>query len=163
MKGQAVAGAAILATLLLAIPRPYAVRCDVQLQPVTRRFVAAPFDAKLEESLVSPGDVVSQGNVLARIDGQEIRWELEGLQAEASRAAKRHDSALAAGKIAESQLARLEMERLDLRIQLLQHRVQNLQIKSPVDGIVVSGDLEKAEGAPLKSGRRCLRLPPWTG
>ena len=51
------------AALLLALPRPYSVRCDVQLQPVQRRFVAAPFDATLDKSLVSPGDLVSRNEI----------------------------------------------------------------------------------------------------
>jgi multidrug resistance efflux pump len=52
------------------------------------------------------------------------------------------------------------MERLELQIQLLEHRVKNLAIRSPIDGVVVSGDLERAEGAPLTIGQTLFEIAP---
>ena len=43
---------------------------------------------------------------------------------------------------------------------MLDHRAENLEIKSPVDGIVVSGDLERAEGAPLTIGQTLFEIAP---
>ena len=37
---------------------------------------AAPYDGALEKSLVKPGDLVSEGQVLARMDEREISLEL---------------------------------------------------------------------------------------
>jgi biotin carboxyl carrier protein len=152
--------AVILVLAALVIPVPYKIGCDCQIQPVTRRFVAAPYDATLEKSLVAPGDVVSRGDVLARIDEREIRWELAGLVADYHRAGKQRDAAMASHNVVEAQLAKLEMERLELKIRLLEHRVENLEIKSPIDGIVISGDLEKAEGAPLAVGQTLFEIGP---
>ncbi len=145
---------------MLCISAPYRISADAQIQPVTRRFVAAPFAGTLESTLVSPGDVVSQGDVLARIDVRELQWELDGLLAEYHRATKTRDSALASGQVAEAQLAKLEMERLELRMQILEHRIRHLEIKSPIDGVVVSGDLAKAEGAPLAIGQSLFEIAP---
>jgi len=145
---------------MLTVPMPYRIGCDAQIQPVTRRFVAAPFDATLEKTLVAPGDVVSAGDVLARIDGREIRWELDGLVAEYNRIAKKRDSALVGHQVAEAQLAKLEMERIQLRAQLLEDRIEHLDIRSPIEGIVVSGDLEKAEGVPLDKGQTLFEIAP---
>ncbi|MCA8998754.1 MAG: hypothetical protein KDA80_17270, partial [Planctomycetaceae bacterium] len=50
-------GAIGMLTLMLMIPCPYWVACDCEVQPVHRRFLAAPFDSKLQESFVEPGDV----------------------------------------------------------------------------------------------------------
>ena len=49
---------------ILAMPIPTFVRCDCELQPVTRRYVPAPYDGILNEVLVKPGDVVKNGQVL---------------------------------------------------------------------------------------------------
>lgn len=145
---------------ILCIPAPYRISADAQVQPVTRRFVATPFAGALDSALVSPGDVVSKGDVLARIDGREIQWELDGLLAEYHRATKTRDSALANDQVAEAQLAKLEMERIELRTRLLEHRIRHLEIKSPIDGVVVSGDLAKVEGAPLSVGQSLFEIAP---
>lgn len=159
-QGKTIMVAVCLITVVLAIPMSYRISCDCQLQPVVRRFVAAPFDGRLEKAEVTPGDVVTDSEVLARMDGREIRWELAGLRAEHKQAIKQREAALAGNKVAEAQLAQLETQRLQLKIQLLEHRSDHLEIKSPLAGIVVSGDLEKAEGAPLDIGQTMFEIAP---
>lgn len=155
--------AALFVGLLLAamaIPLPHKIRCDCQIEPVTRRFVAAPYEGTLESALVKPGYLVKQGEVVARMDGREIRLKRASVVADRSRAEKERDAAQAAHKYSEAQIARLEMERLDLELELLDHRAANLEIKSPVSGIVASGDLERAQGAPLTIGQTLFEVAP---
>jgi multidrug efflux pump subunit AcrA (membrane-fusion protein) len=57
-------------------------------------------------------------------------------------------------------MARLEMERLTLKIQLLEDQVNNLEIKSPLRGVVVSGDPEKIEGARMAMGQTIAEIAP---
>ncbi len=159
-RGIALCLAAFAGLLLLAVPWPYHVTSQCQVQPVTRRFIVAPYDGTLEKSLVAPGDVVHAGDVLARMDEQEVRWELSSLQADRARAEKERDAAMAGHRTSGAQLAELETQRLDVEIQLLQHRIENLAIRSPIDGIVVAGDLEKAEGAPLTIGQTLFEVAP---
>jgi len=154
-----VAGACLLAAVL-AVPWPYKIGSECRIEPVTRRMIAAPFEGRLEKSLVAPGDVVAPGQVVARMDGREIRWERAGLEAELNSASKKRDSALAIQNAAAAQLAKLDMERLELKIRLLDHRAENLEIKSPIGGIVTSGDLEKAEGAPVTTGATLFEIAP---
>src|SRR5581483_4853647 len=89
------ATAAAIASLVLAVPLEYRISCSFTLEPVSRRFVAAPFEGIFEKSLVKPGDMVQRGQLLARMDGREVRWELAGLDADRSRADKSRDSNLA--------------------------------------------------------------------
>ena len=89
-----------IAAAAMFLPVPYRVGCECQIQPVTRRVVAAPFAGTLEKSLVKPGDIVRRGGVLGRMDGREIRWELAGLIADQSRAAKSRDVNMADNKVA---------------------------------------------------------------
>jgi hypothetical protein len=145
---------------LLAVPVPYHVKCACQIQPVTRRFVVAPYDGTLEKCLVEPGDFVHDGDVLARMDEREIRWELAGLKAELARSEKDRDTAMAGKKTSAAQSAELESRRLNLQQELLEHRLNNLSIRSPLDGMVVAGDLEKAEGAPLETGQSLFEVAP---
>ena len=155
----AVVSACFLLALLL-FPVPYKIRCDCHVQPIVRRFVAAPYDGKLEKTFVEPGDEVRLGDVVAKLDGRELRWELAGLEAEFGAARKRRESAMAVDDIADAQQAAYEMERFALKMDLIRDRLKNLEVRSPLTGIVISGDLRKAEGAPLAIGQTLFQIAP---
>jgi len=150
---------AILAALLL-VPVPLRVKCGCQLEPVARRFVAAPFDGPLEQTFVEPGDVVAQDQLLARMDGRDIRWELAGARADVQRVAKEHAGHVATHESGKAEVARHEVDRLQLRTQLLEARDQDLDVRSPIDGIVVTGDLREVEGMPLQKGQVLFEVAP---
>ncbi|MGI9518916.1 MAG: efflux RND transporter periplasmic adaptor subunit, partial [Pirellulaceae bacterium] len=152
--------AALLALLILCIPMRYKIPCDCQLQLTRRRFVAAPYEGVLDKTLVSSGDVVTAGQLLAQMDARQLRMQLSGLTADLESERKRRDSALARGNVAESQIARSEMARLESEVQLLNDRLQNTEIRSPIAGVVVSGDLDKAEGAPMETGQNLFEVGP---
>ncbi|MCX7419843.1 MAG: efflux RND transporter periplasmic adaptor subunit [Planctomycetia bacterium] len=159
-RSKGIVGLSALAAVAMAVPVPYGVNCDCELQPVTRRFVAAPFEGALERALVEVGDTVAEGEVLAQMDGKEVRWELAGNAAEYERAAKERDAHLADQKFGEAQLAKLQMERLSLTTKLLDHRSENLEVRSPIAGIVVSGELKRAEGVRLSMGQTLFEVAP---
>ena len=152
--------AASIVAIALSMPVPYRIACDCEIQPVLRRFVAAPYDGILERGLVKNGEIVAKNQLLAQLDGRNLRIELAGLQAELGGAKKRRDAALAGGDIAQSQIARSETERLEAKVSLLEQRTLNLEVRSPIDGIIVSGDLEKVEGAPLEMGQTLFEVAP---
>ena len=107
-----------------------------------------------------PGDVVSTNMLLARMDDREIRWEIAGLQADLSRATNERDSHLADHKMGDAEIARHEMARLKNRSELLSYRNDNLDLRSPIDGIVVSGDHRDEEGIPLSTGDTMFEIAP---
>ena len=152
----------IVCVLLAALffPVHYKIRCDCRLEPVSRRFVAAPYDGILEKALVMPGATVSEGDVLARMDGREIRWDLAGITAERDRAIKQRDAAFANRRFAAAEVAKLDVDRFELKIKLQEQRQRNLEIKSPIDGIVTVGDLDRAQGAPVSCGETLFEIAP---
>ena len=157
---RALAAIAIVVLATLCLPVKYRVSCSCELQPTTRRYIAAPYDGKLADAMVSPGDVVAADQLLATLDGHEIQWELDGVRVDHDKARKAHDTALAKHKVADAQLARLEMDRLELQRRLLESRLEQLEIKTPVAGIVLSGDLERTEGAPVTVGQTLFEIAP---
>jgi biotin carboxyl carrier protein len=139
---------------------PYRIGCDCVIEPVKKRYVVAPFAGVFEKSLVRPGNVVEANQRLAQMDGRELRMELAGVVADYHRARKSRDVNVAAGKTAAAQIDALEMQCQDQKRQLLESRIKNLDIKSPEAGIVVTGDLERSEGAPVTAGQALYEIAP---
>lgn len=145
---------------LLMLPLPYKVRTDIELQPVKRRFVAVPFDGSLDSAFVRPGDTVQQGDLLASIDPREIEYQLASIRAELKRADHEKKGLMAVHDFAGSKIAALESERLRLETDLLIFQRDNLEIRSPISGVVVSGDLKQSEGMPMSRGDSLFEIAP---
>jgi len=149
-----------LVTAVMLLPLHYEVDCDAELQPVSRRFVAAPFEGTLRECRVRPGEYVQKDTLLAVMDEREIEYELAGLVADISRARTEQNTHRSGHEYSDAKIAAHEVERLRQRSELLEYRSENLELRSPIDGIVVSGDLKDSEGVPLKTGDSLFEIAP---
>jgi len=125
----------------------------------TQRVVQAPFDGFLGEvpEGVEPGYEVAEGGLLARLRTEEIEQELirakERLLAHETEADDAR-AAVAAGeeKQAELQIAEAKARGVRAEIRLLEERLRDARITSPIAGKVVTGDLHRLIGAPVKKG-----------
>jgi len=147
--------AAVVAIALIAVaawPVSYRVKAPCELQAVARRTVSAPFDATLLRSLVESGQQLKQDQLMAELDGREIQFRLADVLAEHARAIKKADTALSAGQVAEHQMARLEAEGFAQEIKVLEYQQKHLEIRAPIVGLVLGGDLERAQGMALRMG-----------
>ncbi|MBL8819120.1 MAG: efflux RND transporter periplasmic adaptor subunit [Planctomyces sp.] len=147
-------------SLLLLIPFPYRIDAHCELQPVERRYVASPFAGSLEECYVEPGDLVDVDQLLARMDGREVRWELAGVNADLHKATKERNTHLNTHQFGSAEIARHEVERLQNRTELLETRNAELEIRTPIAGIVVSGDHHEKEGVALEVGQSLFEIAP---
>ncbi|MCA9053199.1 MAG: HlyD family efflux transporter periplasmic adaptor subunit, partial [Planctomycetaceae bacterium] len=145
---------------VLSIPVPYRISAGCRLEPQERRLSPAPFDGLLETTHVAPGDVVATGQLLATMDGREVEWELAGVIADQQRAAKERDTYLASHEVARSLMSGLEVERLAARETLLRDRLARLKVCSPIDGIVLSGSLDRRENVPVTVGQSLYEIAP---
>jgi len=156
-----IAAALVMAVAgVMMIPLPYKVACRSVIEPVERRFCVAPHDGLLESTLTEPGEVIQRGQLLARMDGREVRWELAGITADIERAGKKRDTYMANHATPDALLAELEMKRLDSRSKLLGYREGNLDITSPIEGIVLSGSLDRREHYPVTKGQVLYEIAP---
>jgi multidrug resistance efflux pump/nucleotide-binding universal stress UspA family protein len=151
---------AVCLVLLLFLPITYRVRCNCVTEPVSRRFAVAPFDGQIETGLVEAGDLVKSGQVLAEMDGRTINWELYGVLAERQQSLRTREIELSERNVSKTILAELEYDRLVSQEEILQHRRDHLKIKSPIDGVVLSGSLERAEAASVETGQVLFEIGP---
>ncbi|QDT04441.1 copper/silver efflux system membrane fusion protein CusB [Rubripirellula lacrimiformis] len=140
------------------IPWPYTVTCKTVCEPSVRRYVAAPFDARLQRAHAVAGQTVAAGDLLVTLDGGDLRSELAGLRSKSSQAEQRLLAALSAGDHSKAEFERLETEQIKQQIELLQRRQRQLEIRSPIDGVIITGDLERGEGMPLSIGDQLFEV-----
>ena len=146
--------------LLMFLSIAYRVRCNCVTEPVSRPFVVASFEGQIESGLVEAGDIVSAGQVLAEMDGRTINWELYGVTAEREQSLRTREMELSEGNVSKTILAELEYDRLVSEEEILEYRRDNLKIKSPIDGVVLSGSLERAEAASVTTGQILFEIGP---
>ena len=146
--------------LLMQVPITYKVRCNCTVEPVLRRFAVAAFDGLVESGFVEPGDLVEKDQVLAEIDGRTIRWELLGVSSQRKQSLRQREIELADRNIPKTLLAELENRRLTAEEEVLKYKQDHLKIRSPIAGVVLSGSLERAEAASVKTGQVLFEIGP---
>jgi multidrug efflux pump subunit AcrA (membrane-fusion protein) len=57
-------------------------------------------------------------------------------------------------------MAQLEVEGIDLELRLAAHQREHLEIRAPISGSVLAGDLERAAGVPVKQGQVLFEIGP---
>lgn len=152
--------ASVVLIAIMMMPVPNRIHSECSAEPDVRRFIVAPHEGLLEKTFVEPGDVVASGQLLARMDGRDVRWELAGIAAEKEKASKDRDSGLLKGDAAASQRAALEFKRFQAREQVLLRQKEQLQLTSPIAGIVLDGHLDRVENAPVTIGQALYEVAP---
>ncbi len=145
---------------LMMVPVTYRVRCSVITEPVSRRFASAPFAGQIIEGHAEAGDFVKKGEILAELDGRTINWELIGVTAEREQSVTSRRMELTERNVSKALLASLEHERLRSKEEVLRYKKDHLQVRSPIDGIVLSGSLERAEAASVETGQTLFEIGP---
>jgi len=146
--------------MILAVPLPYWPKRPCVIEPKVRQFVSSPMDGRVLESLVKPGEQVSKGQVLARLDDEELRWALASAQAEYEATAKKRDIGLASKSSGNMRVAQLELEQISLRIESIKANLERLTVRSPIDGVVLQGEWYRSQGAPVTRGDTLFEVAP---
>lgn len=150
----------LISLIAMFVPVSYRINANCTAEPVIRSFSVAPHDGLLENTLVEPGDVVKKGQILANMDGREIGFQIANAIAEANQAATQHDSYLAHGEVAKSIEADLKRLGFLAELNVLEDKQTNLQIQSMIDGVVLSGSIDKRENYPVTMGQTLYEIAP---
>ena len=150
--------AGLIATMM--IPIPYRPKRECVLEPSSRQYVASPIEGRLKSIAVRPGDTVTSGQLLGRIDDSQIVRELAILEAELQTQNKKRDVALASRAGGDLRLAQLECQLVQLKMESLSEKLERLDVLSPSDGVIVQGDWQGNEGMPVTFGQTLFEIAP---
>lgn len=153
---------------------PYGITVYGTVRPAVRRHVSMPFDGKLLRTLCKPGDTARAGVTLAELDDAELQLQQRELEAQRAVAEAERLAALGRNDPVAAQMATVNIELYSAKLARLAERLAQTRLSSPVDGIVISGELEPQLGAVVPRGtplfeiaatgtwRVELELPEWS-
>jgi len=152
--------AVAVVVLAMLLPFPYRIGARAEVRPVVVRQVTAPFDGLLERPHVKPGQQVDKGDLLATLDGKELGWQIAQAHAEREATIVKRDQAMKERRVSEARMLHLESEALRHELELLEFRQENLDVRAPVAGTILAGDLERSEGVPVQVGQKLFEIAP---
>lgn len=139
----------------------YKVEAPFVVEATKRQIIPAPFDGYLKDVLVEPGhQITAYQSVLATIETAELQLQLVAAIAEYNGYVKEADIARSEGKTAEVQIANAQADRISSQVRLLRYQIDHATIMSPIDGVVLTGDLKKELGRPLQTGDVMFEVAP---
>lgn len=157
-KKMAALAALVVFVVLAALPIPARVRGTMEVRAEVGRAIVPPFAGFLKSFEARPGDRVSEGQVVATLETRELLLS-RGEQAERfATLSTQRDNALARGELAEASQFSAQMKEVQAGIDLIDERVSLAQLRSPIEGVISRGDLEKLVGAPVDASKALFEV-----
>ena len=138
----------------------YRVTAAATVEGSVQRAIAAPLAGYIAEQGPRAGDRVQLGETLARLDDREFQVERSRWVSEREQRLREYQQAFADGDRARVQVLKAEIEQSQARIDLLDQQIARVELKAPIDGIVVRGDLSQMIGAPVQRGEVLFEIAP---
>lgn len=139
----------------------YRSKSSCVIEGTVRQSICAPFDGFIKTVNVDVGDALTaQTTVLAELDTAELRLQLGSAQAERAGYLKQVAAYMRDRKMAEAQVAQADADKIQAQIELLEFYIDQAQLKAPIDGKLVAGDLKHQIGAPVKTGDILFEVTP---
>jgi len=136
---------------LSVFPLPMRIAGDAVVAPQHLVTVAAPVDGTVISVAVHEGQRVNAGDVLGQLSDWQWRTELVSAEAKYQQAMLTMQNDLARGA-AQAGADRTQAEFLHAEVARALSRLENAQLRSPIDGVVVTPDLQNLSGKRLDAG-----------
>lgn len=149
-----------LVVFFAVVDGDYRVTADASLEGVIQHAIAAPIDGYIHEAVVRAGDVVVEGQVLAKLDDRDLLLERINWVGKQNQYTEQYRDALAQSKPAEVQVLRAKLGQSGAEISLLDEMIKRTHLVAPFDGVVVSGDLSQKMGSPVSKGDVLFEIAP---
>lgn len=150
-------------TAAYLVPTVHHVTADSELVPVERRVITAPIQGYIQSVAVGAGDLVSAGQALVKLDTQDLELERAKWQNEIRSLQTESRAAMASYDRSEMAVTRARSRQAEAQLALVEQQIARAELVAPADGVVVSGDLTQAIGAPVERGEVLLEIAPAEG
>ena len=138
----------------------YRVSADAKIEGEVQRALTAPFQGYVREAARRAGDTVQKGELLARLDDRDLRLERVRLASQREQYAKQYREAMAKRDRPLARIVSTQVEQVEAQLALVEEQLARTEVTAPFDGVLVSGDLTQALGAPLERGQVLFDIAP---
>lgn len=136
----------------------FRVDADARIEAESQRVVVSAFPSYLSEVTARPGDLVQRGDVLARLDSNDLELERIKWQGELDKLQKEYRATLAQRDRSKVRVLQAQLEQARSQLDLLDVRLKRAVVRAPIDGVVVSGDWSQALGKPVDQGEKLFEV-----
>jgi len=146
------AGAAGLALLLLVPPMTTRVSTALVMEPGKSAPIRAQVSGQVQAVYVRTGEQVKAGQVLAVLRNPELESESRGLRDEMSLANSELRNGQERSDYDKAATGVRERSRLSQELAVTERNVDLLQVRAPIDGVIVADDLDQKAGSFMQAG-----------
>lgn len=137
----------------LDLRHEYTVEAPFTFAAIDKRTLCAPYDGYLKAVYKKPGDTVTKGQPLFKLDTDELQLKLAQAQSDALSHEREAEKYRADDtKIAEEKVAEAQRDQSQAQADLYQWQINHAVVRAPANGEVLSGDLQDKINAPVKQG-----------
>lgn len=138
----------------------YWVGANASLEGAVRRVLVAPYDGYVSSATYRAGDLVKFNTVLASLDQRDLQLEYLRWASQAEQYAQQFQDARAKSDRVQANIAQSQADQAKAQMDLLAEHLTRANITTPIDGVVVSGDLSQSLGSAVKRGQTLFEVSP---
>jgi len=153
-------GLVILVAFFATARGEYALTSSAVLEGRVQRSMVAPFAGYIGAEHARAGEIVAEGDLLARLDDQDLRLERLRLATQRQQRINEYDRALAARQRAEANIARAQIDQAEAQLALVEEQLARTRILAPFGGMVVRGNLSQRVGGAVERGEELFQIAP---
>ncbi|HEX2777029.1 MAG TPA: efflux RND transporter periplasmic adaptor subunit [Candidatus Acidoferrales bacterium] len=151
-------GALGLILLVLLPPFSSKVTTDLVLEPGKDARVRALVDGRIQKVFVHEGDEVKTGQMLAVLENPDISADAQSLTQQLALASSNLRNNQDRSDFSQAAQGVRDRARLEQKLSVAQTKVQELEIRAPMDGVVVTSNVDQEAGQYLSAGDEFVRL-----
>ncbi len=147
-----VVGGVAALLFLLIFPLPLRVVGDATVSPAQSVFIQPEVEGTVQRVQVREGDAVSAGTTLATLSDWQYRAQLAAAQAKYETAVSQMNRALNSNDGSEAGIQRIQADYWASELARARERLDHTQLRSPINGVVVTPHVEDLVGRKLLPG-----------
>ena len=136
------------------------VTAPASIEGKVRHMLVAQQHGYIKHAEARAGDVVTKGQLIAQLDDSDLRLEIRKWQGEKNKLQKLYQEALALRDRTKLSVTMAQLEQTQAELELVEGKLTRIRLRSPIDGLLVSGDYSQSLGAPVETGQILFEVAP---